>query len=93
MTEELKEYYESSIEALMERVATRVYDQRKEDEDKKHKEIMDSIKKLSSNQQPFLDIMDYLEKSGKITLWIGKYICIPIVVLLGALVSIKKLHG
>lgn len=62
-----------------------------EDREEKHKLIMDEINSLKNQITPMSEIYVSLKGFGKVAIWVGKWIMTPTIILLGAIVSIKKI--
>lgn len=57
-----------------------------------HDKIMDEMKSLEDKLKPVINIYQSVDGFGSVVVWIAKYIVTPIIIILGAFVTIKKLH-
>lgn len=56
-----------------------------------HKEVIGRLKLLENKVNPVYEIYTSAQGFGKITVWIAKWIFMPAIILLGALLTFKNL--
>jgi hypothetical protein len=57
-----------------------------------HEEIMNQIKLLNEKVNPICNVYDSMQGFGSTVNWFAKYIFTPLIILLGAFVTYKKLQ-
>ena len=68
----------------------RLFDEMKINHENSHKEILLKIQELSDKIEPVLKLQATAQGFAQVTLWISKYIAMPAIIILGAILTWKE---